>query len=228
MSAERHPFATSSGNAALFYVSFTPAAQVIFALPGFTFTLPSIGSNPTLGLAFLDPTAASVLWQYALYGSPAISGTSVTFNSVGGQIQFQAGKTYWFALYAGLAVASPSPAPSATPAPTASPSPSPSPTPSPSPSATASATPTASPNPITVNPTSVTVAHGGGTATVIITEASANFISVASQDTTKATVSPSSGASPLTITITGVAVGTTKIVITDNNLVQQTVSVTVT
>ena len=226
MSAERHPFATSSGNAALFYVSFTPAAQVIFALPGFTFTLPSIGSNPTLGLAFLDPTAASVLWQYALYGSPAISGTSVTFNSVGGQIQFQAGKTYWFALYAGLAVASPSPAPSATPAPTASPSPSP--TPSPSPSATASATPTASPNPITVNPTSVTVAHGGGTATVIITEASANFISVASQDTTKATVSPSSGASPLTITITGVAVGTTKIVITDNNLVQQTVSVTVT
>jgi len=184
--------------------------------PALSFQLPSgyVVGGASYYVALFDPTNPGAGWQTGFEGPGTVSGSTVSFGGAGNTFSFAAFYPYWFALYAQTAAA---------------PTPSPAPTQSPTPVPTASPTPGVTPPPVPtpqfgVSPSSVSLTAVGQTAQIAATGTAP--YNVFSSNTAVATIAPSSGSSPFTVT--AVAAGTATITIADATGKVAYVTVTVT
>lgn len=167
-------------------------------------------------LALFDPVSAA--WQTPFEGPATQAGSTLTFSG-NAPLTFKAATAYYFGVYGApaSAIATPTPVPTnvPTPVPTAVPTP----------------VPTATPSPIIASVGTVNITTLGASGSKTFTASEASYAGVLSAKTANgaiATVTPSSGASGATFTVTGVSGGTTTIAITDTNGQSVNVSVTVT
>lgn len=130
---ERHPAKTAAPPVILLTSEQTFSNDVTVASrPSYAFVLPGseVVGGANYWLAFYDPTQPSLGWQLGYEGPAVVNGTTLNFNGSPGSFTFQAGQTYYFAVYA-LSIAAPTPSPAPTPSSTPTPGSSPTPTPPP-------------------------------------------------------------------------------------------------
>jgi hypothetical protein len=229
LSAGRRVRATSSGLEVLYYQGLQFSQTVTFpAFPAFVIALPS-GYDTSKGvyeLAFYDGNG----WTYPLGSAGVPNGQTLSFSSASGPVTYQAGRSYYFALYY-----SPTP-PAPTPTPTASPTTAPTvaPTTAPTVAPTTAPTPTPTPGPLSAAPSALAF-NGTGSdlaQTVTISESFATGAFTASACvSTPATATPVASVSAVapnnTFTVTPTAPGACTITVTDANQKQTHVTVTV-
>jgi hypothetical protein len=207
---------TQSGAQGLWFFTFSTNSAVAFeTAPASTFTLQSVAPNVQYDLALYSSSSGS--WTEPWEGPGAVDGTGLSFAPPAGSFSISPGVTYIIALYT---VSSSTSSPSASPSskPTGSASPSASPSSSPSPAALS-----ASPNPLNAGQT--------GALTLYVTEQGYSGVyTLASDNTSVATVPGTANATnPKTaITVTAVKAGTAHVKITDSHGQAVTVTVVVT
>ncbi|GAC1388430.1 MAG: hypothetical protein NVSMB31_02360 [Vulcanimicrobiaceae bacterium] len=222
----RHP--QSLTRTALFFIGLQFSADVSFSgAPGFTLALPS-SVDPKAGpffFAFYDPTNSTAGWQFAVAGTPVLSGTTLTAAPTSTKINYVSGVTYWFALYQQINTSTPAPGPTPTPSPTS--------TPSPTPTATPTAPP---PGVLSVNPSVVNIYGLGPSFSQGLQVQETAYTGPFSQTNTCnpaggaiATFSPATGTGPtMSVNVTGARAGTCSITYSDSSNQQTSVTVTVT
>jgi subtilisin family serine protease len=100
----------SATNTPMLYFSFTSNLTVTgSATPGFSVTVPVIGTGPYYIAAFIGGQ-----WQTVL-GPGTISGSTITFAAGSGAFQLAANTPLYLALYTGGVIATPTPAATSTP-----------------------------------------------------------------------------------------------------------------
>jgi hypothetical protein len=235
--AVRSPQSTT--NTALWFLTIAASQTISFAsTPPIAVTLASIDPRATYYLALFDPTSgASGAWTEPWGPAGSVSGTTVSFVAVAATLTLKANVSYTIAVYASVS----GPTPSQTPSPTPSQTPSPSPTPTASPTPTVSPTtpptstpsPTPSPAPLTANPTALGLTQVGA-ASFSVTEAGyRGSYTVASDDTSRVTVTTpiasSSDTTTIAITVPSTAQGgTANVTVSDSHGQSVRVPVTVT
>jgi hypothetical protein len=223
---------TQSGAQGLWFFTFSTNSAVAFdAAPESTFTLESIASNVQYDLALYSSNTGS--WTEPWEGPAAIEGSAISFSPPAGSFSISPGVTYIIALYTvSTSTSSPSASPSASPSTSPSASPSASPSSKPTASVSPSASPSSSPSPaaLSASPNPLNAGETGALTLYVTEQGYSGVYTLASDDTSVATVPGTVNATdPKTaITVTAVNAGTAHVKITDSHGQAVTVTVVVT
>jgi hypothetical protein len=202
----RAPRATAGATAVIEYQTLVFSNQSTFAAqPSFAFGVPAdyAGlSGVSYYIAQYDPYRPQLGWNRGFEGPGVVSGSTISFTGATGPYVFLANLPQYFALYAVSASASaPTPAPSVSPLPT--------------------------PAPLSASPNAIELYAAGQPATVALADAATGYTggyTATSADPTVATATVSG----TTVTVTGVAPGTTAVTVRATDGRQALISVGVT